>query len=144
MRRCSTLIVIVTAALTALAAACSGGDSLVGTSWNMIQLGPAGFPEPALFQVEVNMELSVDGTSIKGSGGCNSYSGSYTAADGTFATSDVSWTEIGCSEPQGILGQEARFFSLLTTVESFILQGDKLTLNAPGDELIVFLRVGGT
>jgi heat shock protein HslJ len=143
MRRYSTLIVTVAAALMALAAACSGGDTLVGTSWKMIQLGPAGFPVPAIFQVEVNMELSVDGTSIKGSGGCNSYSGSYTVAEGTFATSDVSWTEISCSEPQGILEQETRFFNLLATVESFIIRGDKLTLNAPGDELIVFLRVGG-
>lgn len=145
MRRYSTLTVIAAAALMAVAAACGGGggDSLAGTSWRLIQLGPAGFPVPAIFQVDVNMDLSVDGTSIKGSGGCNGYSGSYASADGTFSTSNVSWTEIGCSEPEGILEQETRFFGLLTTVESFFLQGDKLTLNAPGDELLVFLRVGG-
>jgi len=143
MRKYSTLIVIAAVAVMAVAAACGGGDSLAGSTWKMIQLGPAGFPVPAMFQVDVNMELSVDGTTIKGSGGCNGYSGSYAMVDDTFTTSNLSWTEIGCSEPEGIFEQENRFFSLLSSVETFFIQGDKLTLNAPGDELLVFLRTGG-
>jgi heat shock protein HslJ len=146
MRRNSTLIVIVAAALMAVAAACGGGgggDSLAGSTWKMIQLGPAGFPVPAMFQVDVNMELSADGTTIKGSGGCNGYSGSYAVVEDAFTTSNLSWTEIGCTEPEGIFEQENRFFGLLASVETFFIQGDKLTLNAPGDELLVFLRTGG-
>jgi heat shock protein HslJ len=145
MRRNSTLIVIVAAALMAVAAACGGGggDSLAGSTWRMIQLGPAGFPVPAMFQVDVTMELSADGTSMNGSGGCNGYSGSYAVVEDAFTTDNLSWTEIGCSEPEGIFDQENRFFGLLTSVETFFISGDKLTLNAPGDDLIVFLHTGG-
>ncbi len=143
MRRFTALILVaVTAAMALAACGGGGGDSLAGTTWKMIQLGPAGFPVPAMFLVNVNIEFSEDGTSIKGSGGCNSYSGSYTSEGEAFSTSDVSWTEMACTEPEGISEQETRFFGLLTTVDSFIIRGNKLTFNAPGDELIVFLRTG--
>ena len=145
MRTKAVLFLVGLTAVLALAAACGGGDdgdSLAGTTWKMIQLGPAGFPVPAMFLVDVNIEFSVDGTTIKGSGGCNSLFGSYTVEEDAFSTSNVSWTEIFCTEPQGIFEQEARYFDLLTKVESFVLRDNKLTMNAPGDELIVFLRTG--
>jgi heat shock protein HslJ len=93
-----------------------------------------------MFLVDVTIEFSADGTTIKGSGGCNSYSGSYTLVGDAFSTSNLSWTEIGCTEPQGIFEQEALYFDLLTSVDSFIIRDNKLTMNTPGEELIVFLR----
>ena len=113
MRTKATLFLVGLTAVLALAAACGGddGDPVAGTTWKMIQLGPKGFPGsadrlvPAMFLVDVTIEFSADGTTIKGSGGCNSYSGSYTLVGDAFSTSNLSWTEIGCTEPQGIFEQ---------------------------------------
>ncbi len=144
MRTKAAIFLVGLTAVLTLAAACGGGggDPVAGTTWKMIQLGPRGFPVPAMFLVDVTIQFSADGTTINGSGGCNSFSGNYTIGDGAFSTSNVSWTEIGCTEPQGIFEQEARYFELLTSVDSFIIRDNKLTMNAPGEELIVFLRTG--
>jgi heat shock protein HslJ len=145
MRTKAALFLVGLAAVLVLAAACGGdgsGDPLAGSTWKMNQLGPAGAPVPAMSLVDVNIEFSADGTTIKGSGGCNSYSGSYTLDGDAFATSNVSWTEIGCTEPQGIFKQEALYFDLMTSAQSFVIRSDELTLKAPGDRLIVFVRAG--
>lgn len=144
MRTKAAIFLVGLTAVLTLAAACGGGggDPVADTTWKMIQLGPRGFPVPAMFLVDVTIEFSADGTTIKGSGGCNSYSGSYTLVGDAFSTSNLSWTEIDCTEPEGISEQEARYFEILTSVDSFFIRDNKLTMNAPGEELLVFLRTG--
>ena len=134
----------VVVAVMALAAACGGdaADPLAGTSWSLISLGPAGFPEPAMFGVQVTAEFSEDGTSFRGSGGCNSFSGTYQVDGEAFSHTGLSWTEIGCITPEGIFEQETRFFDLLAGAESFTIKGLRLTLHAPDDEILIFLRTG--
>ena len=121
--------------------ACSGhGDEFSGTSWSLILLGPAGFPEPVLFGVRVTAEFSESGSEISGSGGCNSYSGSYRADGTSFSAEALSWTERGCPEPAGVMEQEARFLRLLASAETFAISGLRLTITGPGDQVLIFLR----
>ncbi len=121
--------------------ACSGhGDDFSGTSWSLILLGPAGFPEPVLFGVRVTAEFSESGNEISGSGGCNSYTSSYKADGASFSAEELSWTERGCPEPAGVMEQEARFLRLLAGAEMFAISGLRLTITGAGDQVLVFLR----
>lgn len=124
-----------------MAFACSGhGGELSGTSWSLILLGPAGFPEPVLFGVGVTAKFSESGNEISGSGGCNSYSGSYKADGTSFTAEALSWTERGCLEPAGVMEQEDRFLRLLASAETFAISGLRLTIAGAGDQVLVFLR----
>ena len=121
--------------------ACSGqGNDLSETSWSLILLGPAGFPEPVLFGVRVTAEFSGSGNEISGSGGCNSYTGSYRSDGASFSAEELSWTERGCPEPAGVMEQEARFLGLLAGAEMFAISGLRLTIAGAGDQVLVFLR----
>ncbi len=124
-----------------LSFACSGqGEELSGTSWSLILLGPAGFPEPVLFGARVTAEFPESGNEFGGSGGCNSYTGSYKAAGASFSAEALSWTERGCPEPDGVMEQEARFLRLLASAETFAISGLRLIVTGPGDQVLVFLR----
>ena len=121
--------------------ACGGhGDEFSETSWSLILLGPAGFPEPALFGVRVTAKFSEHGNEISGSGGCNSYSGSYKMDGASFSTEALSWTERGCPEPAEVMEQEARFLRLLARAETFAISGLRLTITGAGDQVLVFVR----
>ena len=121
--------------------ACGGHqDELSGTSWSLILLGPAGFPEPVLFGVGVTAKFSENGNEISGSGGCNSYSGSYKADETSFNAEALSWTERGCLEPAGVMEQEERFLRLLSSAEAFAIGGLRLTVTGAGDQVLIFLR----
>ncbi len=133
------------AALALALAACGGPGStgLEGTSWTLVSIGPAGFPEPALFGSRVTAEFADSGGAVKGSGGCNSYSGAYDTSGDAFEVRDLFFTERACLEPEGVLGQEVRFFEILGAARSFSVSGQRLTLGAPGDRVLIFRRDGG-
>jgi heat shock protein HslJ len=66
--------------------------------------------------------------SIEGSGGCNTYGGSYTASGDSLTLSDLYWTEMACMEPDGIMAQEQAYFQALNAVASYRVEGDRLEL----------------
>lgn len=75
------------------------------------------------------------GGQVTGASGCNTYSASYTRDGTTLTIGSIAVTEMHCSEPAGIMEQEAAFLASLAEVGAFEQVGGVLTLldadNAP-------------
>jgi heat shock protein HslJ len=70
------------------------------TEWELVSLNGNALIEGR----EVTLRFGQ--VSIEGSGGCNTYGGSYTASEDSLRLSGVYWTEMACIEPEGIMEQE--------------------------------------
>lgn len=135
-RPARSLLVVALAAL----ASCSGADVLAG-SWQAVNIGP----RPTVPDVISTAEF-VDGE-VSGSGGCNSYSGTYEAEgvsdgeEGSISISNVGGTEMACEDL--VMAQEAAFYEALTSAATYRVVVDRLELRDAGGELLIaFVRRG--
>ena len=67
---------------------------------------------PILPGSNVTITFKDDGT-LNGFGGCNNYSGRYTANNGQITVSEVNQTNIFCADPAGVMEQEGAYLSLI-------------------------------
>ena len=61
-----------------------------------------------------------DGERLAGTVGCNDYSAAYTRNDNRLTLGELSVTQKTCSEPEGVMGQESEYLSMLATVGTVI------------------------
>ena len=115
----------------------SGDSPLIGV-WDLSSFGDPAYPDSPLPGTNISAEFSPDG-SVSGGSGCNHYQGSYTAAEGTISIGAMSFTEIGCTEPEGILEQEERFLLMLGDSATFEVDADALTLTTASGETLLFV-----
>lgn len=97
---------------------------LNGTTWTLLELDE---DQPAL--ADTTVTLSFTGDQLSGSGGCNSYNGSFTlGADNPFVMTigPVVATQMAC--PDSILNQETAYFKALQTVTQWGYWIGKLVL----------------
>jgi heat shock protein HslJ len=137
-----TAIVGATTLLVALLAACAtaepdqspaGGATLPGTEWVLTSL--TGSTPIEGTQITLNFGEG----SLEGSGGCNTYGGSYTATGDSLHLSDLYWTEMACLEPEGILDQELAYLNALNSVASYQVDAGRLELyDGAGTQILVF------
>ena len=95
-------------------------------------------PRLAAPRTNISAEFSPDG-SISGGSGCNHYQGSYTATGNSISLGAMAFTEIGCTEPEGILEQEERFLLMLGDSATFEVDADALTLTTASGETLLFV-----
>jgi heat shock protein HslJ len=144
-RTLAGLLIAVAALLAAgCAPASTGGEpaptgqpSLPGTGWVLSAFGAPG-----------NMELSLrdhlptlwfaDGE-LRGSAGCNTYTGSYTATpEGELSISGLANTEMYCTD-EGVMDQEEAFLETLRLAETYELDDRTLTITG-GDRMLIFIN----
>jgi heat shock protein HslJ len=89
-------------------------------------------------QQNTTLQFVPDG-SINGTGGCNSFSGSFQAAqDGKMHFEKVNSTLMACENG---MDQESAYFSAMAKVEQFKIQEGKLILtSADGQTALIFAR----
>jgi peptidyl-Lys metalloendopeptidase len=133
-------IILVWAALIAACAAATQdqppaqGSALQGTGWVLVSLNGN-----ALLQGR-QITLRFADTSIEGSGGCNTYGGSYTASGDGLSLSGVYWTEMACMEPEGTMAQEQAYFQALSAAAGYRVDGDRLELyDEAGTQILAFV-----
>jgi heat shock protein HslJ len=123
-----TISISVTWVLAALMAACTTaarsqspaqGTALAGTEWALVSLYGNALIEGK------QITLSFGEASIEGSGGCNTYGGSYTASKDSLHLSDVYWAEMACMEPEGVMEQEQAYFQALHAAASYRVAQDR-------------------
>jgi putative lipoprotein len=128
--------------ITLLASACGGtaptaGSSqpIQGTEWQLESLN--GNPPIEGSTITLAFEEETAG----GSGGCNSYGGSYTVgSDNSLSFSELFQTEMACLE-QGIMDQESAYMQTLATAASYQATADRLEiLDASGTTVLAFVR----
>jgi polar amino acid transport system substrate-binding protein len=110
-------------------------DPLKGTSWtlSMINGQPAIAEAVSLLSFGTNNDLN-------GSGGCNTFSGRYTANGGSITISDLQTSLILCLEPPGLQAQEEAFFNALRQAATYELPDSNTLIirNGAGEEMLRF------
>ncbi len=101
-------------------------DALAGTHWQLVSFGLQGTPTPALPAAQVTLEFEAGGQA-GGSGGCNSYGGSYQVQGNTLTFSQIISTLMACTDNQ-VNRQEQRYLKALQTAGAFEVAGDRLTI----------------
>jgi polar amino acid transport system substrate-binding protein len=111
---------------------------LAGTRWVVMAVydPQTGSPIPLLPETPLIASFGQDGT-LQGSAGCNTYSATYLADGSSFTITGLTSTQQMCSDPPGIMEQEAAFLAALPAAAGFNQQGGQLIiLNAGGLKLL--------
>jgi heat shock protein HslJ len=84
----------------------------------------------------LTLEFRADG-SLRGSGGCNDFNGSFTVNDsGLLASTRMAWVQ-----PEGRMAQEAAFLAALETATSAHREGDRLDLRTASGDFALAARL---
>lgn len=119
--------------------AATPSPSLIGTEWiaTMINNGKGGVVS-VVAGTTVSAVFGPDGR-VAGSGGCNRYSGTYTADGSSLAVGPVAATKMACPAP-GVMEQEGQYYGALTRVTTYTFDGDRLQLRDASGALQVDYR----
>lgn len=119
-------------------AACGGSDTdqdpaaLEGVAWQLIESS-----ETAVHIGLAGITAAFDGTRMSGSSGVNQYTGEYTAAtDGSFSGGPFASTLM--AGPEALMQVEAAYMALLEEVESFSVEGGRLTLTTGDGKTLTY------
>ncbi|MBI5669512.1 MAG: META domain-containing protein [Chloroflexi bacterium] len=103
---------------------------LAGT-WTLVSWGPVDAPTAALPNAPVTLTFATTG--VTGSGGCNTFGGSFEYNANVISFRDVATTLIACEQP--VMDQETAFFNALNTASAFQITGDQLQITYDGGVL---------
>lgn len=112
-------------------------QSLEGTAWTV-----TGFDngKEAVVSVLAGTTLSLSfepAGRVSGSGGCNQLTGAYLSSGPDLAITNVGATRRMCSEPAGVMEQEAQFVAALPLAAKAQVAGDRLELRTVSGALVV-------
>lgn len=142
----TVLLVIVVACI--VTAGCTAGTStpgtaagLTGVSWSLdTYLADNGTLIPALPKSEVTARFDDDGK-VVGSAGCNQYGSDYHLDGTVLSISPPISTKMYCSEPEGLMEQEARFLELLASAAECQIENNRLEIiDASGAPVLTFMK----
>jgi heat shock protein HslJ len=102
------------------------GGSLAGTSWTLTDLDSGGVTGTA-------PTLDLTDTDVSGTGGCNTFSGTYTTDGDTISFGPLASTMMAC-EPS-IMEQETVYFAALDGATTYAIDGDTLTISGDAGPL---------
>jgi heat shock protein HslJ len=102
-----------------------GETPLVGTQWVLLAFGDPGSPTTGEGGTTVTAIFSVDGN-VSGSGGCNTYAGSYEVSEDRISVGPLATTRKIC--PVGS-EQESAYLEALGAAETFNLFGQRLSIS---------------
>jgi len=128
------LVILVVMVLTACSSnEPSVGDPLSGTSWELVYYRKSRVIEG------VAVTATFEGGQVKGSSGCNSYSGSYQVEGGKISFSPLMSTLMACPDPDGVMDQEAMFLAWLQDAQTYQIQDDQLMIFRSDGEALTFI-----
>ncbi len=122
-----------------VAAACSGTSprSPEGPEWTMRSMATDGGLVEAISDVTPTLRL--DGGRASGTAGCNRYTATYTLAGSGLSFGPIAATKMFCAG-DGVMEQEDRYLSLLSTVDGWSIEQGRLILDADGTPTLVFVE----
>ena len=130
------------AAVDAAAQPPTAENSLAGSSWQFVSLGPVGATTPVVGETPLTLEFREDGQA-GGQGGCNSYRGPYTMQDDLLQFGEITSTLIACADA-AVTEQEQGYLEALRTANRFSVDGDTLKIWYQNDgSLLNFTRLSG-
>jgi len=113
-----------------------GPEGLTDTAWTVSGINTGTAVVSSEFIGALNATFAADGT-VSGSGGCNTFSGTYTDDNGSVAITGLQSTEIGCEPERATL--ESQYFAALGRAATYELTPSSLTLrDADGAIQVMF------
>jgi heat shock protein HslJ len=115
--------------------------SLPGTAW---QVDAYNNGREAVVSVIAGTQLTLDFLAdggLRGSGGCNHFSGRFTVTDGKLSIGQVASTRMACMQPEGSMAQEAAFLAALQSATRARREADRLELRTASGALAVSARL---
>jgi heat shock protein HslJ len=102
----------------------------VGTpdgSWQVTGIRQGDAIVSPIAETEITASFDEDDT-LSGSAGCNTYTAAYSTNKGEIEITDPTSTKKACTEPEGIMQQEAAYLAALPTAVGFRVSGRSLEL----------------
>lgn len=109
---------------------------LEGKIWTLTLItGSDGDVHPPIPRTTIT--ASFENGKISGTAGCNHYFGAYTAAD-NIVINEMSWTEMFCMDPEGVMEQETQYLDILRDVTTYTIPENQLTLGTEDGRALVY------
>ena len=112
---------------------------LAGTSWKVTGVNRNGGVETSALTEKLTADFAADGT-VSGSGGCNTFRGSYTQDGTKVAITGLSSTLMGCE--QDVMSLEQDYLAALQRTATATVSGTTLELRDASGAVQVTLRSG--
>ncbi|MFQ5951713.1 MAG: META domain-containing protein, partial [Candidatus Geothermarchaeales archaeon] len=110
------------------------GDAVLGGEWTLQSLLKEGQEAPLLSNAEITIRFE-DDLKVRGSGGCNGFSGSYSIeVRNNVIFGPIASTEMAC---QGLMEQERVFFEALDEVITYEVTEDGLRLLSEDEQTVL-------
>ena len=111
----------------------AGGETgMENTQWNLVSFGET----PLIQGSAINLLLAAG--QAGGSGGCNSYGGSYKVEGTSISFSEITSTKRACTDAQ-VTEQEQRYFLALETASEYFVEGNQLRITYnDGQGVLIF------
>jgi heat shock protein HslJ len=108
---------------------------IAGTEWVLVSIEG----QPPLEGARSTLSFKPDETWMFGSTGCNRFTGSYIrrGVDGV-EVGPLAVTKMFCSQPEGVMQQEARLLHLLDMADSYTASRDRFSLEVDGSTVLVY------
>jgi heat shock protein HslJ len=116
----------------------AGGPSPLEATWILEAYGDASQPRSVLAGTEVTAEFGTPAGVVRGSAGCNSYSGRYTEPGDRLTITQVVATKKFCTEPVGVMDQETQYLNLLQGAERYRVTDRTLEIFVKDGKLLRF------
>jgi heat shock protein HslJ len=117
----------------AVTPAAIGAAELEGTAWRLVEYGPTDAPIAALAEPPVTVTFEAGGR-LAGSGGCNSYGGTYALDGQSLSIGEIVSTRMACADDRA-MQQETTILAALDAATGLQLAGDELILDYDGGKL---------
>lgn len=111
----------------------SKAAAIEGTTWQLVDYGPADAAVAALPGPPVTLTFEADGK-LGGSAGCNSYFATYILDAQSFSATGIGSTEMACLDDQR-MQQERDYLAALQSATALDRVGDTLTIAYAGGQL---------
>lgn len=138
-----TLIILIATVLSIVTVislfACSAPSSMLeDTKWFLRSYGEQSDLKDIIEGTEVTATFNNNKSEVSGSGGCNTYFARYAAKGDALSIFEMAFTEMACISPEGVMEQEQKFLSLLSTAQSFEASDTTLTIFCSGGKQLYF------
>ncbi len=111
-------------------------DPLVNTRWEVTQFNDGNGITTLLPDTRATIEFAPDGQ-VSGNGGCNTYFGAYQVSGSDISISGLAATSQLCTEPEGIMEQEAALLDALQSSFAYRIDGSTLELRNGAGQIAV-------